>query len=129
MKPDLKPGATEEQTITTTKDMGIVHLGPPAPSMYSTPAMVSLIEATCLRLLTPFLGPGEQTVGFHIAVPHLAPTPIGKRVTAKVRLAEINGRRYKFDVEVVSEDGVKIGEGIHERALIDISRFAQTAQA
>ncbi len=129
MKPDLKPGATEEQTITTTKEMGIVHLGPDAPSMYSTPAMVSLIEATCLRLLTPFLDPGEQSVGFHVDVRHLAPTPIGKQVTAKVRLAEINGRRYKFDLEVVNEDGVKIGEGIHERALIDISRFAQSAQA
>ncbi len=129
MKPDLKPGATDEQTITTTKEMGIVHLGPAAPSMYSTPAMVSLIEATCLRLLTRYLEPGEQTVGFHVDVRHLAPTPIGKQVTAKVSLAEINGRRFKFDVEVVNEDGVKIGEGLHERALIDISRFAAGAQS
>jgi len=57
-------------------------------------------------------------------VRHLAPTPVGKQVTAKVKLNEINGRRYKFDVEVWNEDGVKIGEGIHERALIDIARFA-----
>jgi len=40
VKPDLKPGVGDEQTITTTPDMGIVHLGPDAPSMYSTPAMV-----------------------------------------------------------------------------------------
>jgi predicted thioesterase len=129
MKANLQPGATNEQTITTTKEMGIVHLGPGAPSMYSTPSMVQLIEGACLGLLMPYLDAGEQTVGFHVDVRHLAPTPIGKKVTAKVRLAEINGRRYKFDVEVVNEDGVKIGEGIHERALIDISRFARSAQA
>jgi len=124
VKPDLKPGVGDEQTITTTPDMGIVHLGPDAPSMYSTPAMVSLIEATCVRLMSRYVDPGEQSVGFHVDVRHLAPTPVGKQVTAKVKLNEINGRRYKFDVEVWNEDGVKIGEGIHERALIDIARFA-----
>jgi len=97
--------------------------------MYSTPAMVSLIEATCVRLMTRYVDPGEQSVGFHVDVRHLAPTPIGKQVTAKVTLQKIDGRRYTFDVEVTNEDGVKIGEGIHERALIDISRFAQRAQS
>ena len=126
MKPDLKPGVSDEQTITTTKEMGIVHLGPDAPSMYSTPSMVSLIEATCVRLISRYVDHGEQSVGFHIDVRHLAPTPVGKQVTAKVALREVNGRRYTFAVEVWNEDGVKIGEGIHERALIDISRFAGT---
>ena len=129
MKPELQPGVSDEQTITTTKEMGIVHLGPDAPSMYSTPAMVSLIEATCVRLMTRYVDQGEQSVGFHVDVRHLAPTPIGKQVTAKVTLQKIDGRRYMFDVEVTNEDGVKIGEGIHERALIDISRFAQRAQS
>lgn len=123
MKPDFQPGASEELTITTTKEMGITHLGPDAPSMFSTPAMVQLIEGTCVKLMTANVEPGEQSVGFHVDVRHLAPTPIGKQVTAKVTLREINGRRYLFDVEVHSEDGVKIGEGIHERALIDIARF------
>ena len=129
MKPELKPGVSDEQTITTTKEMGIVHLGPDAPSMYSTPSMVALIEATCVRLMTRYVDPGEQSVGFHIDVRHLAPTPIGKQVTAKVTLQKIEGRRYTFDVGVTNEDGVKIGEGIHERALIDISRFSQRAQS
>lgn len=123
MKPDFQPGASEELTITTTKEMGITHLGPDAPSMFSTPAMIQLIEGTCVKLMTAHVEPGEQSVGFHVDVRHLAPTPIGKKVTAKVTLREINGRRYLFDVEVHSEDGVKIGEGIHERALIDIARF------
>jgi predicted thioesterase len=48
-------------------------------------------------------------------------------VTAKVTLREVNGRRYIFDVECTNEDGVRIGVGVHERAVIDISRFAQRA--
>jgi fluoroacetyl-CoA thioesterase len=59
-----------------------------------------------------------------IDVKHLAPTTIGKQVTARVTLRAVNGRRFVFDVEVRNEDGVKIGEGLHERALINISRFA-----
>ncbi len=126
MKPELKPGVSDEQTITTTSEMGIVHLGPDAPSMYSTPAMVSLIEATCVRLFSRYVEAGEQSVGYRIDIRHLAPTPVGKQVTAKVALREVNGRRYIFDVECWNEDGVKIGEGLHERALIDISRFAKS---
>ena len=124
MKTDLKPGVSEEQTITTTPDMGISHLGPSAPSMYSTPAMIALIEAACVTLMTRYVDEGEQSVGFHIDVRHLAPTTIGQQVTAKVTVSAVDGRRYTFDVECTNEDGVKIGEGIHERAVIDIARFA-----
>lgn len=124
MKAGFAPGISEEMTITTTPEMGITHLGPDVPSMYSTPSMVQLIEATCVRLITRYVDAGEQSVGYRIDVRHLAPTPVGKKVTAGVTLRAINGRRYVFDVEVVNEDGVKIGEGTHERALIDISRFA-----
>ena len=124
MKAGFDPGISEEMTITTTPEMGITHLGPSVPSMYSTPSMVSLIEGTCIQLLSRYVDEGEQSVGYHVDVKHLAPTTIGKKVTAKVTLREVNGRRYLFDVEVTSEDGVKIGEGMHERALINISRFA-----
>jgi len=124
VKPELQPGVSDEQTITTTPEMGIVHLGPNAPSMYSTPAMLSLIEGTCVRLISRYVEPGEQSVGYRVELRHLAPTPIGRQVTAKVTLREVNGRRYTFDFECWNEDGVKIGEGEHERALIDITRFA-----
>jgi predicted thioesterase len=103
--------------------MGITHLGPDVPSMYSTPSMVQLIEGTCVRLMGRYVDAGEQSVGYRVDVRHLAPTTIGKQVTSKVSLREVNGRRYVFDIEVHNEDGVKIGEGVHERALIDISRF------
>lgn len=128
MKAGFDPGIADEMTITTTPQMGITHLGPAVPSMYSTPSMIQLIENACLTLIARYVEDDEQSVGFHVDVKHLAPTAIGKKVTARVTLREVNGRRYVFDVEVTNEDGVKIGEGIHERALINISRFA-AAQA
>lgn len=67
---------------------------------------------------------GEQTVGFHIDVKHLAPTQIGQAVTGKVALDEIDGRRLVFTVEAFNADGTKIGEGTHRRAVVDIKRFA-----
>ena len=124
MKDGLEPGVSNELTITTTPEMGITHLGPDAPSMFSTPAMIQLIEGTCLSLMSKYFEEGEQSVGFHVDVFHLAPTPVGKKVTSNATLKSIDGRKYKFEVECTSEDGVKIGEGIHERAVIDISRFA-----
>lgn len=125
MKPEFAPGISDEMTIATTPDMGITHLGPGVPSMYSTPSMIQLIEGTCVRLISRYVEAGEQSVGFHIDVKHLAPTQIGKTVTSKVVLREVNGRRCTFDVAVHSEDGVKIGEGMHERAIINIDRFAK----
>jgi fluoroacetyl-CoA thioesterase len=124
MKEGLEPGVSNEYTITTTPDMGITHLGPDAPSMFSTPAMIQLIEGTCLSLMSRYFEQGEQSVGFHVDVFHLAPTVVGKKVTATATLKNVDGRKYTFDVSCVNEDGVKIGEGVHERAVIDIARFS-----
>lgn len=124
MKTDLKVGVSEELTITTTPEMGIGHLGPDVPSMYSTPAMLSLIEGTCVALMSRYVEAGEQTVGYRADIRHLAPTAIGKKVTAKATLREIkDGRRFVFDVECHNEDGVKIGDGRHWRSLINIGQF------
>lgn len=127
MKASFTPGIEEEVTITTTPEMGITHLGPGVPSMYSTPSMISLIESACLRLISRYTDEGEQSVGYRVNVKHLKPTRIGQQVTARVRLREVNGRRCTFDVEVANDEGVRIGEGEHERAIIEIARFAAPA--
>jgi predicted thioesterase len=103
--------------------MGIRHLGPGVPPVISTPAMIGLMEATCVEFLNHSMDPGEQTVGFHVDVRHLAPTPIGQKVTVKIALREVKDRRFTFAVEAVNEQGTKIGEGVHRRALIKIAQF------
>lgn len=117
---EIPPGTSEEMVIETTPDMGVKHL--PVP-MYSTPAMVGHFEGLCLKLLIPFQGPGETSVGYRIDVRHMAPTPIGQKVTVKARVKEQDGRKVSFEVEAYNETGTKIGEGMHERRVIDMARF------
>lgn len=128
MKDTLKVGANMETEIVTTPEMGITHLGSDAPRMYSTPAMIGLMEQTSIKVLTPHLDEGEQSVGTKISVSHLRATPIGQKVRAKSTLTEIVDvgrptKRYRFTVEAFNEKE-KIGEGTHERAVINVKQFA-----
>jgi predicted thioesterase len=59
-----------------------------------------------------------------VDVRHIAPTPIGMQVTVKGKVKEVDGRKVVFDVEAYNQSGIKIGEGLHERRVIDMSRFA-----
>ena len=118
---EIPVGASDEMTIATTPGMGVPHL--PVP-MYSTPAMVSHFEGLCLKLLQQHLDAGETSVGYRVDVRHMAPTPIGMQVTIKGKVKEVDGRKVVFDVEAYNQTGTKIGEGLHERRVIDMSRFA-----
>jgi len=121
MKTDIKPGLTYTQTYETTAQMRATQL---TADVFSTPAMIGLMEGTCVRLTAPYLDEGENTVGMHVDIYHLAPTKIGQKVRAKVTLNEIKGRRLLFTVEAFNEDGTKVGDGTHERAVVSIDRFA-----
>jgi fluoroacetyl-CoA thioesterase len=128
VKDTLKVGASMEMEVVTTPEMGITHLGPDAPRMYSTPAMISLMEQTSIKVLTPHLDEGEQSVGTKISVSHFKATAIGQKVRAKATLAEIvdvgrPAKRYRFTVEAFNEQA-KIGDGTHERAVINVKQFA-----
>jgi predicted thioesterase len=127
VKDTLKVGASADMEITTTPEMGITHLGPEAPRMYSTPAMIGLMEQTSIRVLTPHLDEGEQSVGTKVSISHFRATPIGQKVRATSKLTEIVDvgrptKRYRFAVEAFNETE-KIGEGTHERAVISVKQF------
>jgi predicted thioesterase len=91
-----------------------------ASSVLSTPAMIAMMERTASMLAYPRLAPGKATVGFEVCVKHVAAAPEGARCTARARLDEIvDGRKLRFSVEVVSEDGRTIGVGTHERRIVE----------
>lgn len=123
MKDGLAPGLTCKQDFTVTPEMGVTHFGAGIPRVLSTPSMIGLIERTCLELLTPYMDKGEQTVGFHVDVKHLAPTRVGQSVTVTATLQEIADKRFRFAVEASNDQGVKIGVGAHRRALIHLKEF------
>lgn len=85
----------------------------------STPAMIAMMERTASMMVYPLLGPGQATVGFEVCVKHVAGAVKGTRCTARARLDEIaEGRKLRFAVEVVTDDGRTIGIGRHERRVI-----------
>jgi fluoroacetyl-CoA thioesterase len=81
------------------------------------------MELTCVRLVEPYLDENEQTVGTHVDVRHMAPTKIGQSVTVNAEVLEVKDNKIRFAVSATNDQGVKIGEGTHRRAVIDTTRF------
>ena len=93
------------------------------PNVLATGYMVGLIEWTCIQAVNPHLDwPEEQTVGSQIDLSHLAATPPGLDVTAKVRLIEVDGRRLVFEFEAYDNFDL-IARGKHERFVINKEKF------
>lgn len=90
--------------------------------VYATPAMVALMEEAAYKSIQSELEDGKGTVGTVMNIKHIDSTPIGMEVTAKSELIEVDRRRLVFKVEAFDERG-KIGEGIHERFIIDNEKF------
>lgn len=124
MKDGMVRGLTHTQTYVTTLEMRAKQL---ASDIFSTPAMIGLMEYTCVLLVAPYLDENEQTVGIHVDVRHMAPTKIGQSVTVTAELLEVKDNKLRFALSAVNDRGIKIGEGTHRRALIDTKNFAGRA--
>lgn len=122
----MAPGLTHSQTYVTTPEMRAKQL---AADIFSTPAMIGLMEYTCVLLVAPYLDENEQSVGIHVDVRHMAPTKIGQSVTVTSELLEVKDNKLRFALSAVNDQGIKIGEGTHRRALIDTKRFAARSSA
>lgn len=121
-------GLTGQASVVVVPEVTARHLGSGTVAVFATPEMVRLMERAAVHALAPHLAPGQQSVGTMVNVRHLAATPVGATVTATAELIEVNGRRLVFKVS--AHDGVElIGEGLHERALIDLARFEARVQA
>jgi fluoroacetyl-CoA thioesterase len=92
----------------------------------STPTLVALMELAACEALEGHLAPEQTSVGVRLDIRHLAPTPPGLEVRARAELIEVDGRRLVFRVEAF--DAVdRIGEGTHERAVVDAQRLLRRA--
>lgn len=114
-------GLEFEQKILVTPEMGVKHLGE-VPAVLSTPSMIWVMEYTCLESVESYLEEGEQTVGTMVHIRHRAAVKIGEEVISRSRLKEIDRKRLLFEVEVVAGERI-IGDGTHERFVIDMERF------
>ncbi len=105
--------------VEVTPEMSPPHL---PRKVLSTPSMVQLMEQTCLLCVAPYLDDGETTVGVHVCVSHVASAGAGEVVTFSGKLVEVTKRRLRFEVRAEAGDRL-LGEGTHDRAVIDTSRF------
>ena len=115
---ELAPGLKHSQSVTVTEAMTPAHLRGDAIRVLATPDMVRLVEQTAIQCVQPYLKPGQSSVGTTVSIKHLAGTPEGMKVTISVELTEIDRRRLGFKFEVHDEIE-KVGEGTHERFVID----------
>ena len=122
MKPTLAAGLQRVERIVVDESRVVTFMGE-ALRVYSTPAMVADVEYTALRLLQEHMDEGESSVGVHIALDHLAATPLGESVEVRVVLRSVEGRRISFDA-VVRDDVAMVGRGHHVRSVIDMERHA-----
>ena len=113
-----------EQVVTP--EMSAARVGSGLVDVFATPMMISLIEQTCNESVLPHLDEGQGTVGTLVNVAHTAATPIGMRVWCDSELVEVDRRRLVFRVKTYDECG-PIGEGTHERFIIDMARFQEKA--
>jgi len=103
-------------------------LGSGFVDVFSTPMMIGLMETAAGTSVEPLVGEGKTTVGVRVDIRHLAATPSGMRVVAKSRLVKVDGKMLTFEIWAEDEHE-RIGEGIHERAIIDRARFVQKVEA
>ena len=116
-------GTTGEEKLLVTSEVAIDFLGTEGARGRSTPHMIGYMERTCRNTVLLLLDPGYDTVGTHVNVAHLAAAPVGMTVTFRAEVTAVRERRIEFRVEARDEKE-KIGEGTHERAIINVAKFA-----
>ena len=121
MKNGLVPGLKYSQTYVTTLAMRAQQL---IADIFSTPSMISLMEQTSVKLTEPYLDENEQSVGIHVDVRHMAATRIGQSVTITAEILEVKDGKIRYAVTATNDQGIKIGEGRHRRAVINEKKFA-----
>lgn len=105
-----------------TESNTALSVGSGSLKVYATPAMLALIEKAACEALKGSLDESETTVGTLLNVKHIAATPIGMKVSATAELIERDGRKLVFNVTASDECGV-IGEGVHERFIVNSEKF------
>jgi predicted thioesterase len=118
----LRPGLKDRRVFRVTDQHSAKFLGSGDVSVLSTPSMITFMEEACRRMVESLLEEGDTTVGTRVDVSHLKPAPVGEDVEVAAELIEVDGRRLKFRVEAFWR-GKKIGEGYHERFVVNRERF------
>lgn len=122
----LKEGITGHQETIVTVENIAKTMKSGTLDVFATPAMIALMEQTAYESVAGELEEGYGTVGTMLNVKHVSATPLGMKVTCESTLTKIDGRALTFEVKAFDERGL-IGEGIHERFLVQNEKFQAKA--
>ena len=127
MKSTLATGLTLSKSLVVDESRCIGFMGKEG-MVYATPRMVSDVEYTCRDFLLEHLDPGEDSVGAHVSIDHLAATPLGLKVTIEVKIVEIDRRRVTFEFSV--QDPIEpCGRGRHVRFVVETAKSRERLAA
>ncbi|MBV5317498.1 MAG: thioesterase family protein [Desulfobulbaceae bacterium] len=120
----IPPGVKGKEELVVSFEDTAARYGSGLVEVFATPALVALMEKTCLTSVLPYLPAGHGTVGVKVDIVHSKATPVGMKVTCESTLLEVDRRRLVFELVAVDEKG-EIGRGRHERFIIDTRKFME----
>jgi len=120
VKPTLTKDVSFSKSVLVDESRCISFMGKEG-MVYATPRMVSDVEYACRDFLLQHLDPGEDSVGAHVSIDHLAATPMGLKVTIEARVEEVDRRKVVFAFSV--KDPVEeAGRGKHIRFVVETAK-------
>lgn len=124
---EIKPGLRGSAELVVGEEHTAPSIGSGKVRVLATPVMINLIEAASLAAVEHLLPAGYQSLGTHLDVRHVAATPVGMRVRATAEVIAQEGRSIRFRVEARDEKDL-IGDGVHERVVVNVAKFDQRVQ-
>ena len=122
MEYDMLKGLCHSETLVVRHEDTAAVYGSGALEVFATPAMIALMEKTCLESVSDKIGEGNTTVGIAVNIKHLKASPVGALIRCDSTLVEVDRKRLVFEVKCYDGDTL-IGEGIHERFVVDSEKF------
>ncbi len=125
---EIPVGAKGRAEMTVTKDKTAAAIGSGSVEVFATPWMIAMMELSACNALAPYYDEGQSSVGTKLNVSHDAATPVGMQVCAEAEVIEVDRRRIVLKVTAWDGQGV-IGQGTHERFLINAEKFLAKTEA
>lgn len=125
---ELKEGIRNSKELTVTEEQTAASAGSGGQPVFSTPHMVAMMENTAWSSVEPYMEEGKTTVGSHLDIAHVSASPVGAHIKCETELVGVDGRKLTFRVSA-SDDAGLIGEGTHERFIINIDKFMARTEA
>jgi fluoroacetyl-CoA thioesterase len=123
----IRPGLSGTADLVVAPEHTAPRVGSGRIAVLATPVMINVIEAAALAAVEHLLPAGHQSLGIHLDVRHFAATPVGLKVTATAEVTAVEGRTITFRVEA-RDEGEVIGDGTHQRVVVNVSRFDERVQ-